>query len=271
MFWVVQNNIYQEVGQEKLLKLLKKRNIPYEEVKVVPFGDLLLPSHFDSHNFHGSIDELYEVQIDANQPIMVLGGTSLTRIAKKKGWTPGSFLNDNFHYDVWKNAYDKHLLNSEAVVDTFRNISPPWETFFIRPCEDSKDFAGTVYKKEDFNVWREDLLSVEGRCDFADKDMIASPVKEITAEYRFFVVDGTIATYSQYKQGDKLFKSTNVEQEVIDFANEMITLWQPARAFVIDIADTPEGFRVIEINNFNSAGFYAADVEKIIDAIENMK
>ena len=157
------------------------------------------------------------------------------------------------------------------MVDTFRNINPLWESFFIRPCEDTKDFAGTVYTKEDFLSWREDLLQLEEQCDFADNDMIASPVKEIFAEHRFFVVDRKIATYSQYKKGDKLFKSTEVNEEVIGFANEMIALWQPSRAFVIDIAETPEGLKVIEINNFNSAGFYAADVGKLIDAIENMK
>lgn len=271
MFWLIQNNIYREEGQEKLLQLLKDRAIPHLEVKVVPFGDKLLPSTFNSHEYQGTLEELPELTIEKNQPIMVLGGTSLTRIAAKNKWSPGSFLNKNFHYEVWKKAYGNHLLNSGAIVDTFRNIQPTWDTFFIRPCEDTKDFAGSVYTKEAFDSWRDDVLKTEEHCDFAANDMMASSVKEILAEYRFFVVDGKIATYSQYKQGDKLFKSTNVEEGIIDFTKDMITLWQPARAFVIDIAKTPEGLQVIEINNFNSAGFYAADVGKLIDAVEEMQ
>jgi len=38
----------------------------------------------------------------------------------------------------------------------------------------------------------------------------------------------------------------------------------------MDIADTPDGLKVIEINNINSAGFYDADPQKIIMAIEEM-
>ena len=47
--------------------------------------------------------------------------------------------------------------------------------------------------------------------------------------------------------------------------------FQPARAFVLDVADTLEGPKVIEVNNFNSAGLYACDVGKIVDAIEAME
>ena len=44
-----------------------------------------------------------------------------------------------------------------------------------------------------------------------------------------------------------------------------------ARAFVLDVADTLEGPKVIEVNNFNSAGLYACDVGKIVDAVEAME
>jgi hypothetical protein len=40
---------------------------------------------------------------------------------------------------------------------------------------------------------------------------------------------------------------------------------------VLDIADTDEGPKVIEINAINSSGFYACDMGKYIDAINSMK
>ena len=54
------------------------------------------------------------------------------------------------------------------------------------------------------------------------------------------------------------------------FASKMINRWSPADAFVVDIADTAEGPKVIEINTINFAGFYKADVQKIIVAIEDL-
>jgi hypothetical protein len=272
MYWVVQNNIYKEQKHSILMKTLKEKKIPHIEVKVVPFSDdKLLPSEFDSHEYKGIIDDIKGVEIPNNTPVMVLGGTTLAKIAERRGWNPGSFLNENFHYNQWKNALGDYLLNSEAMVGNLRDINPAWDTFFIRPCEDTKDFSGIVYTKEGFNRWREELLKDEDSYPFINSEVVSSPVKIIEAEYRFFVVDGHIVTYSQYKLGDKLYKNATVDKEVIQFTKEMINLWQPARAFVIDIAKTNEGYKVIEINNFNSAGFYDADVVKIIDAIENMK
>jgi hypothetical protein len=51
----------------------------------------------------------------------------------------------------------------------------------------------------------------------------------------------------------------------------MIDIWQPARGFVIDIADLQnDEYKIIEINNLNSSGFYAIDLQKFVMAIENM-
>lgn len=270
MFWVVQNNIFKESGQRELMSLLKRKNIPHLEVKVVPFFDMLLPSDFDSHTFSGSIQDVVQLTIDPNEPIIVLGATSISRIAKDKGWFPGTFLNDNFHFSIWQKAYGKHLLNEEALVDTFESIAPNWDAFFARPCEDTKDFSGTIFSKETFIHWRNELLRADGGCAFATADVMISPLQSIEAEYRFFIVDKKIASLSQYKQGDSLHKSIDVPIDVQAFALEMANKWQPARAFVLDIAKTPNGLKVIEVNNFNSAGFYAANIEDIIDAVENM-
>ena len=86
-----------------------------------------------------------------------------------------------------------------------------------------------------------------------------------------FVVRGKVVTASLYKQGNVVRSSELVDDDVMYFAARMIHRWQPANAFVIDIADTPDGFKIIEINNINSAGFYAADCQKIVAAIEDLE
>jgi hypothetical protein len=38
----------------------------------------------------------------------------------------------------------------------------------------------------------------------------------------------------------------------------------------LDVADTPDGLKIIEINNLNSAGFYKADMMKLVMALERI-
>ena len=39
----------------------------------------------------------------------------------------------------------------------------------------------------------------------------------------------------------------------------------------MDVADTADGIRVIELNTLNSSGFYKIDLNKLILTIENME
>lgn len=38
--------------------------------------------------------------------------------------------------------------------------------------------------------------------------------------------------------------------------------------FVIDVCDTPDGLRIVEINTINCAGFYAGDIQRLVAALE---
>jgi hypothetical protein len=51
---------------------------------------------------------------------------------------------------------------------------------------------------------------------------------------------------------------------VIDFAEEQAKVYSPADVFVMDVCKSGDGLYVIEIGCFNSAGFYASDLEAIM-------
>lgn len=274
MFWVIQNNLYNEYGYTRLMETINRFSIPHAVVKPVPVIHKLLPSDFDSHSYYGDINDVPEPFIDESGNIMVCGAVTLSKIAKERGWEPGSFINDNFDFEHWRANYGTELLNHDSKVCTFENVSDYWDTFFIRPCLDSKSFTGTVYDWNDFASWRDDVLSLDDELCPIKRDTMVSycGVKNILREYRFFVVDGEIVTGSQYKIGNRVLYTSDIDQDIIDYAKRMVTIWQPARAFVIDVALVSGGdLKVIEINNINSAGFYASDVQKFILAIEEMK
>jgi hypothetical protein len=39
----------------------------------------------------------------------------------------------------------------------------------------------------------------------------------------------------------------------------------------MDIADTPNGLKIVEINNINSAGWYRCDMQKLVTSLEDME
>ena len=49
----------------------------------------------------------------------------------------------------------------------------------------------------------------------------------------------------------------------------MISIYQPAEAFVMDICLTPDGWKIVEINCINCSGFYNGDMQKLLIALEN--
>ena len=98
-----------------------------------------------------------------------------------------------------------------------------------------------------------------------------STSKRILCEARVWVLDGQIVTHSLYKRGNKVMYAQEVDPHLLAFAQQAIEDWQPHRAFVIDVCDTDDGPRIVEINTLNAAGFYAGDVQKLVLALEAME
>jgi len=274
MLWIIQNNLYNETGYVRFIEALERLGVDYMTVKPVPFTNKLLPADFDSMT--QDFESTPEPFIDPDQKIMVCGATSLSRISKAKGWTPGSYLNENFDFSVWRDGFGhENILNADAIVGRVKDIAiPDHDCLFLRPVHDSKAFTGMVMDYHELKNWIKDISAME-EVEFVplhmNTEIMISSTKLIEAEYRMFVVDGKVVTGSMYKLGSRVLADEYVAPAVTDFTQEMVDRWSPADAFVIDIAETPEGMKVIEINNINSAGFYNADVQRIIIALEDFE
>lgn len=254
MHWIVQSNGFNERGVADLTQVLERGQIPHSFVKVIPFG--------------GGIEPV----IHPMGLTVVMGSTSLVKYAQTRGWTPGAWLNDNFDFRVWKQHYGAHLLNADATVTTFAEVQPRQKRFFIRPCHDSKAFAGMVTDWPDFEAWRQKVQGIESWRQIPDDlPVVVADLKPIQAEYRTVVVDGKVITASLYKQGTRVFYSDHVGPGVFDFAQDMANIWCPARAFVLDVFMCEGQLFVGEINCFNAAGFYELNVGKMVEAVENME
>lgn len=268
--WILQNNIYEEEGYGRILAAIERRGLPLTTVKVVPFigeleatsGELPLP----------------------NEKAIVMGSYSLARVAVQRGWSPGAFLG-NLDYMVQMHHWGERMFNHDAAVVRFVDVPFQEKPFFLRPVHDTKAFTGMVLDWGQYVEWRDGLLRIPELADpvndplgvnllTADTPVMVCAKKEIYSETRTWVIPGLgtshVVTASGYKLGTiKRYSSPEaVDPWIIDFVDESCDIWMPNEAFVMDVFDTPNGPFIGEINNLNSAGFYRADMDRLVDALE---
>ena len=245
MKWILQKNLYTEEDDFKIIKeIFEKFSISYIEVDVC--NGKLIP----------------DPDIIDKDDIMILGGYSLMRYAKNNNLQPGCYV-DNMNMEAWISNYGDNMLNYDSKIIKISEVDEPGY-FFVRPEKDSKEFSGKTFNnQEDFNQFREDLISTSAICD-ENTVVIVSSVKCIHREVRFFIVNGKIVSASVYKINGQMRTSPIINDDEIDFVNNMISLYQPTKAFVMDIAYTDEGLKIVELNCINCSGFYEANIQKII-------
>lgn len=159
------------------------------------------------------------------------------------------------------------MLNADAIVCCFGDAAPTIDYFFIRPTADSKYFAGTVMSGKELSDWKQ-KVAVLGEDDGsglrADTEIMWAAPKHIDAEYRTWVIDGKIVTATRYP------KSGPADTAALSFARRMVEIYAPLRAFVLDVCLSDDVWKIVEINTINAAGFYAADLDALVGAIQAM-
>lgn len=84
---------------------------------------------------------------------------------------------------------------------------------------------------------------------------ISAP-RDIIKEARIWIVGGKVIEAVYYKILKDIPFEENVEKAGIEFAEKMISIFNVAEAFVMDICLTDIGWKIVEINCINSAGFF---------------
>ena len=253
MHWVIQENIGDEDKFNSLIQNLERFDQTYDLVKVVPFVGEIIPD------------------VDKDGNVICFGAYSMRKLSIRKGWTPGVYDIEWFPYTSLIDALGKQVLNHDAIFGNFGDIEPKHEEFFMRPIHDGKEFAGVVKSKEQLKEWQHRIINLKlrdnGTTLTENTEVMCAPLQNIQCEYRFFVVNGVAVTGSQYKLGKRVVYTPSddmcdVAQTYVDQLNDHIN--QP---YVIDLALTEDGYKVIELNTLNCSGFYACDMQKLVAAV----
>lgn len=267
MHWILQQNLFGEAEWETLVSSLERLGLPYTVHKVIPF-----------------IGELVPKAEPTADKVICFGSYSMRHSAKELGWTPGVYDLFEQNFLVQRAHWGDLMLNADSEVAPF-HAATITEPTFMRPIDDSKYFAGKVFEVDEFNEWKRNVCVLEhdyGNSLTKDTLIQLCKPKVIYAEYRFWVVDQQLITWSMYKRGNRVMYSSEVDDSVKRFADQVVrhgditlsirtSAWQPHSAYVLDVCETPAGMKIVEINTLNSAGFYAADMQKLIVALEQLE
>ena len=257
MKFVIQQNLMSE--QQLSLTRNAVANYPHVFVGLLPF----------SH------------EITANEPLdgtdfIPYGSTLMTNVTKELGWKGLHFDLTTFNYEAAvKNRCD--MMNAQlittiadAVGFMTNGMRGAGQTWFVRPSEDLKQFAGQVMEAQECADWFRDAMACESSGSYQlapDTKVVIAEPKNIQAEWRWFVVGGKVISGSMYRREGQMYKRRETDPAVIQEAQRFADGWLPDPCCVMDLALVNNEVKVIEFNCINSSGFYDNDVDAVFKSL----
>lgn len=144
------------------------------------------------------------------------------------------------------------------------------EQKFIKPYKFAKLFTGNIFTKDKWENFVENSLRNPSNPLINEKSLVQISIpRDIIKEARLWIIGGRIIESVYYKIFKDIPYEENVEMDGIEFAERMIQIFNVAEAFVMDICLTDIGWKIVEINCINSAGFFPnTNIKKVFKALD---
>jgi len=279
--WLMQSSGFSSKNIEKSFNAMKRLNLKFDDFGLIPFTNRVT-------NLENCLEE------DLNTVYVIKGGTKLLKVLNEVNTLKE--MDENIYENLNKNS-NIYIESLKAGIDySFKNFDlnyykelnlpllnqdaryMPYEEVknekfktkkFIKPSRDLKAFNGGIMG-EDITI-EEFIKNNQCQDFFKEETIVINDLKTIYAEYRFFIIGEDIITYSQYMRGNRLILDSNVPDFIIDSAKEYAKLYKPAEIFVMDLADTDQGIKIIEYNCWNASGLYECNVMKLFNEVNEYK
>ncbi len=254
--WILQKNLIKQRTLVAIRNAFVDLGINFEEVLIVPFSkDLPVFDPAENQIFYGSM--------------------TLMMNAYHSEYRRGVFFDPyQFNFQNYLNKWPNHMLNSDATIQTLdhfvASLSKARTSWFIRPNSDDKSFVGSVMNLKEIQEFHHKVTALQDSDVNGSTLVCTAPPKHIIREWRTFVVDGKVIDSCRYILNGKLNPSAeDVPKAIVNFVELRAAEYSPHPVFVMDVAETPDGLRIIECNCFNGTGFYDNNVHKIIEAVHS--
>jgi hypothetical protein len=214
--------------------------------------------------------------------VVVYGSMGFVRdLTRSKQWQPTAWFDErvlccHHYYGYW----GRHVLQRNyrflPLGEVQRQVDALYAEvgcdgrLFIRPDDNLKSFAGTAVLREQFARW----VSQNVQCYGLDPSLLClvSTPQEILGEWRLVIADRQVLTGSAYIAEDRVASDAVVPDEALATAQRILTedSLNPFTIYVMDIAQTAQGYFLMEIGSVNCASLYACDLEKVVEAASRL-
>jgi hypothetical protein len=260
--WIVAAALSRESGFGHMMDVLRRRSQPYVLVHKKPHCPEMTIIHAKGVDVSGGLDGI-------RGPVVTIGTVSMRSGSLARGWSPGYV--DCPDQSECMRHWGEAMLNHDAHRVALGDIGKPDVAVFVRPDGGDKPFTGRIVEPGSFDPWRAGLIEgSDGPAVAPLLPVLVSSPKTIWSEYRMVMVEGRYVTGSRYRTAGRIEHSPEVGARMIRFAEDLAAKWDPAPAYALDLADTPEGIKVVETNPISSAGFYCMDMKRFVEAMSEM-
>ena len=275
--WLVQHSSVSDTHLTNVVESIKKSKTKYDFFGVIPFCQEItgLEDCLEKDTcyvIHGSV-KILDIFSKTNSltetnPNLNNWQKSMDEILLKR-LKSGIFHDKNLFDQRFYNKLDLPILNKDSqILSCSEQLDTKFdEDLFIKPSSDTKAFdAGIIPKGISI---KEHIESGFYKEHYKNEFILISSLKDIKAEYRFFVVDKKVISGSSYRINGHLKSTQEIPENVSAAAIEFSQMYQPADVFTMDLAIVDNTVRIVEYNCFNCSGIYATDYSKVVKAVNN--
>lgn len=210
-------------------------------------------------------------------PVILRGSVGFAAWAHAQ-WSisPGAFRSDLLRPSAYLPAYGALALNSDAIIATYKEFQARRTEFeerlggtlFVKPAEGGKLLSGTLLEPGR-SLFDAHYASHRRWSDIPeDFRLLLTRTHTISVEWRFVIAGERAVASSLYKQGSVWESRQGALEGAAELADRLAQHpWRPADVFIADIAATEQGFRLLELNTFGTAGLYECDLAAIVQAV----
>jgi hypothetical protein len=268
--WLFERNVFDDGNPERMIGLLRSRGMDC--------------AHVAFECVEGDEQELRPaeaVEFTDDESVFVYGSMNLMKwlLRRRKwpalAWYDFSRLRCQSYYAHW----GPHLLQRQyafmPLTEVNRRKDWVFETFgrdesvFIRPDDNAKSFGGGLVRRDQFDDWYKLANFYEPGPDCLA--VVAAP-ETIHNEWRFVIGQRHVVTGSQYRRDGIEETAAGYPGEAAAFAESVTyaNAFDPHPMYVMDIASTADGYRVIEIGSVCCASLYACDLDTVVTTAANI-
>lgn len=264
--WLVQDTarVYTAIDTE--VQALKKLGFNFRTFGVIPFTDTIT-----------GLDDL-----DTNEIYIIRGGTKIVDMLSSRrvdnltselveSLSKGISYNKKNFDQAYYSELNLPVLNSTPEILDLQDPKNLYASFstdkFVKPSSDLKAFTAGVMEAGE--VLKYFIERHYYRSGYAEETVLVHDVQEIDAEYRFICLNGSVLQGSQYRGKYDLKLDANIPLSVQEKATEFAKLYIPSDLYTMDLAETPNGVKIVEYNCWNGSGLYAMNVEELFTKVQN--